>query len=239
MAMALDHHQAHHMNEALTRVLYTRVLRPGDTALDVGANRGDHTAEMARIVGQTGLVHAVEPNRHHLPKLVSLGPNVITWPFAAGETLKIAKLYIPAHDDGWASLDDRRPSMPGATFSVQSVVEVPLDDIEEIAGSPISFIKIDVEEHEINALRGMRGLIASRQPVIVFENATNEIATLLSDLHYDLLDLCGRPYQPGVLPFANCLARRSTASSEIVEMTTIPQMVFDAEFADMRRTFNR
>ena len=35
-------------------------LRPGDTALDIGANIGDLTLPMARIVGETGRVYAVE-----------------------------------------------------------------------------------------------------------------------------------------------------------------------------------
>lgn len=239
MTLSLDHYQTHYMTEALTRVLYSRVLCSGDAALDVGANRGDHTLEMARLVGATGMVHAVEPNRSHLPGLLSLGSNVIVWPFAAGETLAVANLYIPSHNDGWASLNDRRTWMPDARFIVQSVIEVPLDSIEEIAAARVAFVKIDVEDHELSALRGMRKLIATSQPVIVFENATDEIAALLADLQYKLLDLYGRPYKKGELPFVNCIALSGVAPSRIVEMTTVPQSVIEAEFAGMMRTFNQ
>ncbi len=39
------------------------LLRPGDLALDVGANLGAITIGMAERVGPTGLVHAFEPQR--------------------------------------------------------------------------------------------------------------------------------------------------------------------------------
>ena len=46
-----------------------RVLRPGDTAIDIGANFGWYTMLMCRAVGEAGFVHAVEPNPKMLPVL--------------------------------------------------------------------------------------------------------------------------------------------------------------------------
>jgi hypothetical protein len=40
--------------------VFRAFLRPGDTALDIGANIGDLTLPMARIVGPTGRVIAFE-----------------------------------------------------------------------------------------------------------------------------------------------------------------------------------
>src|SRR5262245_39737354 len=40
-----------------------KVLRPGDTAIDVGANIGALTVPMAKIVGPSGRVIAYEPGR--------------------------------------------------------------------------------------------------------------------------------------------------------------------------------
>ena len=41
--------------------IYRRIIRPGDTVFDVGANFGWFTALFARWVGVTGRVHAFEP----------------------------------------------------------------------------------------------------------------------------------------------------------------------------------
>jgi FkbM family methyltransferase len=49
--------------------LIERVLRPGDTFIDVGANVGKHTVPAAGIVGPKGRVIAIEPGENALPQL--------------------------------------------------------------------------------------------------------------------------------------------------------------------------
>lgn len=46
-----------------------RTLRPGDFAIDVGANVGFFTLLMSKLVGPTGLILAFEPGDNNLPKL--------------------------------------------------------------------------------------------------------------------------------------------------------------------------
>jgi FkbM family methyltransferase len=49
--------------------LLARLLRPGDTVVEVGANMGYHTLGMARAVGPSGHVHAFEVHPRILPLL--------------------------------------------------------------------------------------------------------------------------------------------------------------------------
>ena len=49
--------------EHTTCEVLSRVLRPGDTFIDVGANIGFFSLMAARLVGQAGKVLAFEPNR--------------------------------------------------------------------------------------------------------------------------------------------------------------------------------
>lgn len=46
-----------------------KILRPGDTFVDVGANAGIHTLLASEIVGEAGLVIAIEPGENVLPEL--------------------------------------------------------------------------------------------------------------------------------------------------------------------------
>lgn len=215
----------HHLNEGLTRILYTRVLEEGHCAIDVGANRGDHSRVMSSIVGADGLIHAVEPNRAHWNSLLSIKGNVSVWPFAAGDSTSVETLHIPG-DDGWASLDDR----PGiVTLCRQSAIQVRLDDIHELHLRKISFVKIDVEGREIHALRGMRSLLTKCRPIVVFEIWTEAIQDFFAELDYEILDLLGQKLSHRSDGFPNCLARPSESDAMMINKTTIPKAVFEIE----------
>jgi len=81
--------------------LFSKVLREGEVALDVGANIGAHTIALARIVGMRGTVIAFEPQRVVFQTLCanvannSL-PNVFCYQSAVGE--KAGVILVPPMD---------------------------------------------------------------------------------------------------------------------------------------------
>jgi FkbM family methyltransferase len=48
----------------------------------------------------------------------------------------------------------------------------------------LDLIQLDIEEYEINALRGAYGIIDQHRPVIILENATDQIKKLMSEFDY-------------------------------------------------------
>ena len=47
----------------------SQIVRPGDTVMDIGANLGSVTRWLSGLVGETGRVHAFEPNNPDLQKI--------------------------------------------------------------------------------------------------------------------------------------------------------------------------
>lgn len=168
------------------------VLAPGMTAFDVGANMGLYTLLMAKLVGQTGIVHSFEPEPDNFGRL---GVNVAlngcanvkarqTAVFSASgrRPLSVYERRLNAwHSLGAPALAD--PFRPGALATPVTTVEVEtvaLDDYcreEEVAR--IDVLKIDVEGAELDVLRGARGLLESgRIDLILFEVSVPQVLSL-------------------------------------------------------------
>jgi FkbM family methyltransferase len=142
-----------------------RLLRPGDTAVDVGANVGFFTLVMARAVGSTGRVVAFEPipaNRETLLRNVGLNgyENVEVRPAAVGEAAGIVNLMLPGADAAEGTQTSgawRRASANGGV----KVPQVALDD--EFGDSRLRLVKIDVEGMEPSALAGMQRMLGEHR----------------------------------------------------------------------------
>ena len=148
-----------------------RILLPGQAAIDVGANLGYFTAVMAQCVGPSGRVWSFEPvpetfellllcrslNRytHVTPINVALG--------AASGSIEIT--YDKRHS-GIATMYPDHVS--GDTQRVQLRTLDELIASGEVQRRP-DLIKVDVEGHELDVLRGARETIAEASPAIVFE----------------------------------------------------------------------
>jgi FkbM family methyltransferase len=159
--------------DAETFALYDRLLRPGDTALDVGANIGFHTAYMAQLAGPAGCVHAFEPNPALAGRFAYIAGSVADGRVrfhaaAVGDRPGRATLHV-ADLSGLSSI---RPDwMPQR---VVDSVEVECTTLDEFAARAavehIRLLKIDVEGLEAAVFRGAAGLLKRRAAdFIVFE----------------------------------------------------------------------
>ncbi|HEV2268400.1 MAG TPA: FkbM family methyltransferase [Steroidobacteraceae bacterium] len=156
-----------------------KLVRPGDTALDVGANIGMLSLFLSDIVGQRGCVHAFEPNpRTYALLLRSISANsprnIRAHGVALGEAECELTLSIPQGNAGGASL----AGLAGQTIdSAVRVPVVPLDIwAQRMAVRKVDFIKMDVEGFEPQVLRGgLEFLRAVRPRAIVFEHNDTRI----------------------------------------------------------------
>ncbi len=152
--------------EPETGRLLARLLKPGDTFVDVGANNGYFAVLASQFVGPSGTVLAIEPNPgavERLTKNVSLNGlegTVHILPIALGEREGTANLNVSSFEDGWATLGP----YPGSK-TVVPVRVAALDDILEPTESVV--LKIDAEGTEPSILRGMSQLLARTPNVAI------------------------------------------------------------------------
>lgn len=143
-----------------------RVVRPGDTFVDVGANLGMIALLAARLVGAGGKVLACEPNPELAQHLAALRRDnelaqLEVVPFALGDTATSAALHEFAGHSGWGSLIATAPD--GASESASWTVQVTTGDAvlrRHDREAPLT-LKIDVEGYEVPALQGCRPRSAS------------------------------------------------------------------------------
>ena len=173
-----------------------RVLRPGDTAIDIGANLGLVSFSMLQHVGPSGRVHAFEPQSRmadYINRSISVNKvdNLLLHRAGLGDTPGTLRLAIPDNNAGAASLC----SQNGTRF--EDVAITTLDAFQQQAAlSDVRLLKIDVEGFEPQVFSGGRNFfLALRPDVVIFEE--NRVATdgppdsvqIIQSLGYDVFAL--------------------------------------------------
>jgi FkbM family methyltransferase len=189
--------------EMATTETLVRLIDPGELVLDVGANIGYMTSVLARASGPGGSVIAYEPNPEaHL----RLARNVGRWDggtvarvelreAALSDRDGIAPLTIPQGGSEWAAVGNQPVGRAGAVAHSTVQVQVRLD--QELADRRIGVLKLDVEDHEPEALSGSRNALAQgRVRDILFEDHgsyPSETTAVLERHGYSVFDIAARP----------------------------------------------
>lgn len=137
-------------------------VRPGDTALDIGANIGDLTLPMALCAGESGRVYAVESHAEVFNVLcanLALNQIVNTKPINA---------FIADSDD----VDTGGPW--GKYGYVSKNFQPPILPIDALNLEACAFLKIDVDGKELEVLKSGAATLAKTRPVIYLENDVRE-----------------------------------------------------------------
>ena len=168
LALAISHYGTY---EKLEAKVMEEKIKVGNIVVDVGANIGLHTLNMARIVGNTGQVFAFEPDPSNFKILgknvkVNNYKNIILEQKAVGDKHGRATLY-QSDDPG------RHRIFPQTKAKGQVQVELTSLDkyfIDSNLVDKINFIKIDVEGLEFSVLKGMKNILKNNKKIkILFE----------------------------------------------------------------------
>ena len=160
-----------------------RWVSRGDVVLDIGANVGWYALRLSDLVGERGKVYAFEPVRQTMAVLRWMAAavrwsNIELMPFAVSDSAKIARISVPSVQgvpiSGLAKL--------GAEGEPVECVTV-----DQMYLPRLNFVKIDIEGHELAALRGMRETLIRCRPTLVVEDNDPAVGAYLAELGYSAL----------------------------------------------------
>jgi FkbM family methyltransferase len=180
-----------------------QIVSKGDFVIDIGANVGFYTRDLASLVGEDGLVWSVEP----VPQTFDIlsyeirkfrWSNVEAFNVAVSDSEGTVEMEIPHSKRGGESWYGAR-IISGETrhpnWRSIAVRTVKLD----------SFIKCDAEFHELSCLQGARETIGKWHPSLLIETlvddsyrntfGTERIVDFLSDFGYTAHLYDGRDFR--------------------------------------------
>jgi FkbM family methyltransferase len=156
----------------------------GDCVLDIGANLGVFTAALSQLVGPRGHVLAFEPVPETFRLLAFNSrlfayPNVTLFNAAASDRSGLVGMEMPFSGTG---LPDIYLAHIVDKPTGRRVFALPIDALR--IPTKVSFIKIDVEGHELSVLKGMEKLLTEQGPLLVVEGNDLAVKEFLHSLGY-------------------------------------------------------
>lgn len=140
--------------------LLTKLVKPGDHVLDIGANIGFYARIISNLVGEEGKVYSFEPdstNYRHLVKNTIHYKNTNSFNIAISDKSELIRVYRSK----LLNVDHR-------TYAVNnyaSIEEIDANSIDELINNKtiekVDFIKIDIQGFELTAFKGMYQLLST------------------------------------------------------------------------------
>jgi FkbM family methyltransferase len=157
-----------------------RLIAPGMTVLDIGANIGAHTLPAAHLVGPRGRVIAIEPTAFAIAKLrqnVAVNPDIADRISAVqcalgrvdADTCTTGAIY-----SSWplAKDTDVHPLHRGEPMTTAGATTKRLDSLRtDLNIGHVHLVKMDVDGFECDVMAGATHMIRRSRPVFVMEFA--------------------------------------------------------------------
>ena len=158
--------------------LLKRFIKPGTDSIDVGVYRGVYSYEMSKYSKK---VHSFEPNplifKYINKNLKKISNNIDLYNFALSNENKVSNLRIPIRNKKINKENYEEHYLMGRAtvhelnnFQDYEKFEITLKKIDDFNfDNEISFMKIDVEGHEMEVIEGGKLFIKKNKPVLLVE----------------------------------------------------------------------
>lgn len=164
-----------------------------NTSVDIGANVGTYTVELQKNSKKVISFEPLKENISYLKNLIK--DNVKIFNYALSNKNKFAYIYIPKinfnFDYALATLNYKNI----INFKNQKKIKIKLIKFDQLffnifSSREIDFIKIDVEGHELEVLKGMNNFLKKNKPIFLIEIekrhnlSYNEVYKFLTERNY-------------------------------------------------------
>ncbi len=181
--------------------LFCSLIEPGMKVCDVGANFGQHTVVLSRLVGSTGKVFAVEAspiNAEYIRRTIAENKcdnvEIIQHGIWSHETeLTFSHVENAEATSFCSNKDNIREIEPNPACKYQTIQVSTLDSL---ITDDVDFIKIDIEGSELFAIKGAKNLLVNTPPVLMELNVftSKTFMGVEMDEIIDHMESCGYLY---------------------------------------------
>ena len=194
--------------EVAVERLVERLVLPGDTFVDVGANIGMLTLTGASRVGTAGHVYAFEPHPRMASRIrhaIALNGlrNVTVLEYGLADCRAEMPLTVAAQANGWSTLGAVTHPDPSLSYGTIPVNVDAGDNLLPANMRGAVTIKVDAEGFETRVLRGLTKVIERTQPAVITEvepdvlraagSSVEELFGVMNRHGYDAYDITLRP----------------------------------------------
>ena len=170
--------------------LLERFIKPGTDSIDVGVYRGVYSFEMSKYSKN---VHSFEPNpiifeyiNKNLKKIIN---NIFLYNYALSNKNQVIDLKVPIRNEKYNRENfeefyelGRATIHQENTFKRYEKFQITSKKIDEFNfKNNISFIKIDVEGHELEVIKGGEEIISKNKPILLVEIEERHSQSKVSD----------------------------------------------------------
>ena len=189
-------------------------IESGWRCIDCGANRGEYSFLMAKLVGSSGFVHAFEL---HPENAKSIKYN--TWRFR--DRIKIENVAVTDGDKRVVPVFPGKNQKSGAEWNIVGLHDgdttgrpefsIPAISLDQYfaSGERIDLVKIDVEGGGYELVSGMQRMLRQSGPVVVFEVHSPkewESRKYFLDADYKIFTMEGQPMEAAKPFIFHCVA---------------------------------
>jgi FkbM family methyltransferase len=209
--------------EQEVKLLQSFVKAAPTLAVDIGGNVGNYTAELRKI-NPTLEIHIFEPSSTNIIKLNSRFQSdrlVKVVPFALSDTSGSATLFSNEPGSGLGSLVQRKLDHFNIPFdTTETINTIRFEDYwnTELKSRKIDLLKIDIEGHELTALKGFgKALQATKAIQFEFGGCNIDTRTYFQDFWYYFKEQHFEIYR--ITPFEAEKISRYKESDEFISTT--------------------